>query len=118
MSRHRQAGLDRRHAKSGPSRRIAEWQRTRREPPPPELVATVAQGLALKEGKRLVYDEDGQLAPNQMGIFQYMRDRLDDGFVKLNDRMKLLGLLVGNAFTYATVAHEVQAFLSTARPAA
>lgn len=95
-------------------RRIAEWKRTHKEPPPPELTATVAQALALKEGKRLSYDNEGQLAPNQMGIFKYMRDRLDGGFVKLNDRMKILGILVGDAFTYATVSHEAQHSLDRA----
>ena len=49
-----------------------------------------------------------------MGIFKYMRDRLDGGFVKLNDRMKILGILVGDAFTYATVTHEAQHSLDRA----
>lgn len=95
-------------------RRIAEWKRTHNEPPPPEVEATVAQARALKEGKSLSYDNEGQLAPNQMGIFKYMRDRLDGGFVKLNDRMKILGILVGDAFTYATVSHEAQHSLDRA----
>ncbi|UPT74773.1 MAG: hypothetical protein M0D55_03355 [Elusimicrobiota bacterium] len=43
-----------------------------------------------------------------MGLFTYMRDRLTGGIVKLNDRMKLLGALVGHAFTYATVVHEAK----------
>ena len=95
-------------------RRIAEWKRTHTEPPPPELTATVAQARALKESKHLSYDSEGKLAPNQMGIFQYMRDRLDGGMVKLNDRMKLLGILVGDAFTYATVTHEARHSLDRA----
>lgn len=86
------------------AKRIAEWKRTHPEPPPPDLIAAVDQGVALQGAKRLNYD--GELAPNQMGLFQYMRDRLDAGVVKLNDRMKTLGILVGDAFTYATVAHE------------
>lgn len=86
--------------------RIAAWKRAHTEPPPPELEAAVAQARELRDGKRLSYDTQGRLADNQMGIFQYMTDRLDGGFVKLNDRMKVLGALVGNAFTYATVVHE------------
>jgi len=95
-------------------RRIAEWKRTHKEPPPPELVETVAQALALKEGKSLSYDSEGKLAPNQMGIFQYMRDRFDGGVVKLNERMRILGILVGDAFTYATVTHEARHSLDRA----
>jgi hypothetical protein len=89
-------------------RRVAEWKRTHSEPPPPDLEASIAQARALQEGKRLSYDSKGELQDNQMGIFKYMRDSLDNGFVKLNERMKLLGILVGDAFTYATVAHEAQ----------
>ncbi|MDD5302719.1 MAG: hypothetical protein PHS14_06365 [Elusimicrobia bacterium] len=95
-------------------KRIAEWKRTHAEPPPPDLMATVAQALALKEGKSLSYDAEGRLAPNQMGIFKYMRDRLDGGMVKLNERMKLLAVMVGDAFTYATVAHEARHSLDRA----
>lgn len=94
--------------------RIAKWKRTHTEPPPPELMETVAQAHILQGNKHLSYDSEGKLAPNQMGIFQYMRDRLDGGVVKLNDRMKLLGILVGDAFTYATVAHEAQHSLDRA----
>lgn len=90
------------------SRRIDEWRRTHAEPPPPDLVASVAKARALHGEKRLGYDEEDSLAQNQMGIFQYMRDRLDGGVVKLNERMRILGILVGDAFTYATVAHEAQ----------
>ena len=89
-------------------KRIAEWKRTHKEPPSPALEATAAQARVLQEGKRLGYDEENQLAPNQAGVFKYMRDSLEGGFVKLNDRMKILGALVGQAFTYATVAHEAQ----------
>lgn len=94
--------------------RIAEWKRTRVEPPPPALEATVAQARALAEAKNLSYDTQDELAPNQMGIFKYMRDRFDGGLVKLNARMRLLGILVGDAFTYATVTHEAQHSLDRA----
>ena len=87
-------------------RRIEQWKRTHKEPPSPDVVAAVAQARTLKEGDRLSYDEQGQLQQNQMGLFTYLRDRLEGGRVKLNERMKLLGALVGHAFTYATVAHE------------
>ena len=89
-------------------RRIAEWKRTHMEPPPPELTSSVAEARILAGSKRLSYDTREELAPNQMGIFQYMRNSLEGGTVKLNERMKLLGILVGDAFTYATVAHEAQ----------
>ena len=88
--------------------RIAEWKRTHNEPPPPDITASVAEARALQDGKRLSYDDEGRLAPNQMGIFQYMRDSLDGGLIKLNERMRILGALVGEAFTYATVAHEIK----------
>jgi len=88
--------------------RIAEWKRTHTEPPPVDLEIAVSQARSLQETKALGYDEEGKLAPNQMGIFKYMRDRFDGGAVKLNERMKILGALVGDAFTYATVAHEAQ----------
>jgi hypothetical protein len=94
--------------------RIEQWKRTRTEPPPPALETAVARARALKEDKSLSYDTEGALAPNQMGIFQYMRDRLDGGVIKLNERMKLLGILVGDAFTYATVSHEAQHSLDRA----
>ena len=89
-------------------KRIAEWKRTHREPPPPDLLAAVDEARTLQGDKRLNYDSSGQLAPNQMGIYQYMRNSLSGGVIKLNERMKLLGILVGDAFTYATVAHESQ----------
>jgi hypothetical protein len=89
-------------------RRVAEWRRTHKEPPPPELEASVAEASSLHDDKKLTFDSEGQLAPNQMGIFKYMKDSLSGGFVKLNDRMAVLGALVGEAFTYATVAHEAQ----------
>lgn len=89
-------------------RRIEQWKRTHKEPPSPDVVAAVAQARALQAGERLGYDEQGKLQRNQMGLFTYMRDRLDGGVVKLNERMKLLGALVGHAFTYATVAHEAK----------
>lgn len=88
--------------------RIERWKRTHTEPPPPALEAAVAQAVALQKGKSLRYDTEGSLDANQMGIFQYMRDRLDGGMIKLNERMKILGILVGDAFTYATVSHEAQ----------
>ena len=66
------------------------------------------ESRALQEAKRLDYDSEGQLAENQMGIFKYLRDRLSGGVVKLNERMRILSMLVGDAFTYATVAHESQ----------
>lgn len=94
--------------------RIAEWKRTRAEPPPPALEAAAAQARALAEAKDLTYDTQDELAPNQMGIFKYMRDRFDGGLVKLNVRMRALGILVGDAFTYATVAHEAQHSLDRA----
>lgn len=94
--------------------RIAEWKRTRVEPPPPALEAAAAQARALAEAKDLTYDTQDELAPNQMGIFKYMRDRFDGGLVKLNVRMRALGILVGDAFTYATVAHEAQHSLDRA----
>lgn len=94
--------------------RIERWRRTHKEPPPPALEAAVAQARALEKGKSLSYDDEGALAPNQMGIFKYMRDRIDGGMIKLNDRMKILGILVGDAFTYATVSHEAQHSLDRA----
>jgi hypothetical protein len=94
--------------------RIEQWKRTHTEPPPPELETAVSRARALQENKSLSYDTAGALAPNQMGIFQYMRDRFDGGMVKLNERMKLLGILVGDAFTYATVSHEAQHSLDRA----
>lgn len=94
--------------------RIAHWKRTRVEPPPPALEAAAAQARALAEAKDLTYDTKDELAPNQMGIFKYMRDRFDGGLVKLNFRMRALGILVGDAFTYATVAHEAQHSLDRA----
>lgn len=90
------------------ARRIEQWKRAHKEPPPPDLEAAVAQARALQEAKSLSYDDEGKLDANQMGIFKYARDRFDGGFVKLNERMKILGILVGDAFTYATVAHEAQ----------
>jgi len=94
--------------------RIAEWKRTHKEPPPPELEATVAEARALHDDKRLSFDAEGQLSPNQMGIFKYMRDSLSGGIVKLNERMAVMGAIVGEAFTYATVAHEAQHALDRA----
>src|SRR5206468_2254665 len=71
-------------------------------------VVLSARADALREAKRLDYDSEGRLAANQMGIFKYMKDSLDGGFVKLNERMTILTALVGEAFTYATVVHEAQ----------
>jgi hypothetical protein len=90
------------------AKRIEQWKRTHKEPPPPDLEAAVAQARALQEAKNLSYDDEGKLDANQMGIFKYARDRYDSGLIKLNERMKILGILVGDAFTYATVAHEAQ----------
>ena len=95
-------------------RRIEQWRRTHKEPPPPALEAAVAQSHELEKGGSLSYDSEGALAPNQMGIFKYMRDRFDGGMIKLNERMKILGILVGDAFTYATVSHEAQHSLDRA----
>ena len=50
-------------------RRIAEWKRTHREPPPPELTATIAEARVLAQSKRLSYDTQDELSPNQMGLF-------------------------------------------------
>ncbi len=88
--------------------RIAEWKRAHMEPPPPDLEASVAQARALQNEKRLSYDSEGRLAQNQMGTFKYLLNSLDAGLVTLNERMRILGALVGEAFTYATVAHEAQ----------
>lgn len=89
-------------------RRIENWKRTHTEPPPPDLESAVNQARQLKDSERLSYDTEGQLRENQMGIFKYMRDSLDGGYVKLNETMKILTALVGECFTYATVAHEAQ----------
>jgi len=88
--------------------RVDLWKRTHTEPPSPEVVASIAQARTLQESKSLSYDTKDELKPNQMGIFKYMRDSLDGGTVKLNERMRILGILVGDAFTYATVSHEAQ----------
>lgn len=88
--------------------RVDQWKRTHAEPPPPEIVAGLAEARRLQESKDLSYDTKDELKPNQMGIFKYMRDSFQGGTVKLNERMRLLGILVGDAFTYATVSHEAQ----------
>jgi len=90
------------------AKRLELWKRAHAEPPPPDLVEAIKQARELQESKSLSYDTKDELAPNQMGIFKYMTDRFDGGIVKLNERMKTLGILVGDAFTYATVAHESQ----------
>lgn len=86
--------------------RVEWWERTHTEPPPADLEAAVAEARALKDDRRLSYDAEGKLAPNQLGIFRYMRDQFTGGVVKLNERLRVLAALVGEAFTYATVAHE------------
>jgi hypothetical protein len=94
--------------------RIEEWKRTHHEPPPPELLQSADEARALQAGKRLDYDAEGRLAPNQMGTFKYMKDQLTGGLVTLNQRMRLLSAIVGEAFTYATVAHEARHSLDRA----
>ncbi len=89
-------------------RRLDEWKRAHAEPPPPDIEGAVAEARDLGKSKRLDYDTSGKLAENQMGIFTYMRDKLEGGKVQLNERMKILTALCGEAFTYATVAHEAQ----------
>lgn len=89
-------------------RRIDLWKRTHTQPPSPEVVASVAQARQLQDSKNISYDTKDELKLNQMGIFKYMRDSLEGGTVKLNERMRILGILVGDAFTYATVSHEAQ----------
>ncbi len=89
-------------------RRIDQWKRTHTEPPAPEVVASLTQARSLQDSAALSYDTKDELKPNQMGIFKYMRASLDGGIVKLNEKMKILGILCGDAFTYATVAHESQ----------
>lgn len=89
-------------------RRIEKWKREHNEPPPPELEGAVDEARGLRDSKRLDYDEKGELRENQMGIYKYMTDKASGGFVKLNERMRILAAVVGECFAYATVAHEAR----------
>lgn len=88
--------------------RVEWWKRTHTEPPPADLEAAMAEARALKDDGRLSYDAEGKLAANQLGVFRYMRDQLTGGVIQLNDRMRLFAAMVGEAFAYATVAHEAE----------
>ena len=89
-------------------RRIEKWKREHVEPPPPDLEGAVDEARGLKDSKRLSYDDEGELKENQMGIYKYVPKSVERGLVKLNEDMKVLTALVGECFTYATVAHEAR----------
>ncbi|MBI5245638.1 MAG: hypothetical protein HY923_00530 [Elusimicrobia bacterium] len=89
-------------------RRIEKWKREHVEPPPPELDGAVDEARALKNSKRLDYDDKDELKENQLGIYKYVVNSVEGGYVKLNERLKILTAVVGECFTYATVAHEAR----------
>ena len=87
-------------------RRVEQWRRTHREPPPAELMGAMSSARFMRDAERLSYDDAGLLAEHQLGIYRYARQRLNDGLIVLNARLRWLAALVGEAFAYATVAHE------------
>lgn len=85
--------------------RLEIYRKTHREPPPPDLVAAMGTARALRDAHRADFDRTGALAENQMGVFRYVKGQAG-GLVELNRSMALITARIGEAFAYATFAHE------------
>lgn len=72
--------------------------------PPAELRRNFETQQGLKEAKRM--DVDGALDDDEMGIFRYLRGKLNEGRVLINPWLVEIGQLVGHNFAAATLFHE------------
>jgi hypothetical protein len=89
-------------------RRVEIWRARFKETPPPEIVDAVKKAKSMRDEERLDFDRTGSMPENQMGSFHYAVDSLTGGSIHLNQMLRLLGAMLGEAFVYATVAHEAQ----------
>jgi hypothetical protein len=85
--------------------RYDHYRMTTTEVPSTDLENAVGYAKVMRDDKRA--DFNGKMAENQMGEFVYaVKDRLDAGKVEINARMALIATRIGEAFAYATLAHE------------
>lgn len=82
------------------------YKLTTHEVPPADVEAALIYARSLRQEKRLDFDRTGEMAENQMGVFNYAKDALEGGVVSLNQRLALIATRIGEAFSYATVIHE------------
>lgn len=82
------------------------YKMTTKEVPNADLEATLLYAQSLKREKRVDFDQLGTMAENQMGTFLYAKDKLEGGIISLNQRLALIASRIGEALSFATVAHE------------
>ncbi|MDX6770528.1 MAG: hypothetical protein SF051_13420 [Elusimicrobiota bacterium] len=70
---------------------------------PTPLRDAVASASTLHDGGAVRFAE---LAPEQMGMYRYARQRVESGVIELNHRLSEIAAVIGARFAYATVAHE------------
>ena len=88
-------------------RRYDHYKMTTTEVPAADLANAVDYAKVLRADKRADFERGGRMAEDQMGEFVYrVQDKLDAGLVEINARMALMATRIGEAFSYATLAHE------------
>ena len=88
-------------------RRYDHYKMRTREVPAADLANAIEYAKTLRAEKRADFEKGGKMAENQMGEFVYgLKERLDSGLVEINRRMALMATRIGEAFAYATFAHE------------
>lgn len=80
--------------------------RKRFGPPPADLAAAVRYVNDLMTQGRLGFDASGTMPDNQMGQFDYDKDKSQVGHISINPWMKLMVTRIGDAFAYAAVVHQ------------
>jgi hypothetical protein len=72
--------------------------------PPDGLETNLARQQAMNGQNRVGFD--GALADQEMGVFRFLKGKVDQGTIALNTQLAEIGRLVGHAFAAATLFHE------------
>lgn len=74
--------------------------------PAPELLEAQSYAHAVNGAGKLDFDRAGSMDKSQMGVYEYFAKKMELGVIKLNNLLKEVAAEAGDAFAYATVAHE------------
>lgn len=82
------------------------YKLTTREVPPAETEESMGFAKVMRDDRRAELAPNGRMGENQMGSFEWAKDKVERGRIELNGRLALIACRIGEAFTYATLIHE------------
>ena len=74
--------------------------------PAPELLEAQGYARTMNSARKMDFDRSGEMGASQMGVYEYFSTKMALGVIKLNTFLKAVAAEAGDAFAYATVAHE------------